>query len=514
MPPDRPDPDMQAARTSGRPKGLRLRSARIFAVATTILASVVCPVGRAATTAVVNPRNDWGSWEGWGVSLCWWAHVFGQRDDLADLVFTLKPTFLKEAGATLPGLGLNIVRYNAGACTPTTVNGATMVVSPNIPAFRQIDGYWLNGDNNTPPSRAWNWNADANQRAMLLKARDRGANRFELFSNSPMWWMCENHNPSGSANGTDDNLGPGFYRRHAIYLATIAQHFRDAWGLTFTSVEPFNEPTADWWKAAGTQEGCHFSPVAQAKVIADLHAELAKRGLTSTIVSGSDESYYQQALDTWTQFDPATRAALGRVNVHGYQYDAGPRSRLFAAVAGKKLWNSEYGDKDGSGLSMAVNLNRDFHQLHLTAWCYWQALDGGGWGLVQSNPGEHWIGHANPKYYVLAQYCRHIRSGMTILDSGDADSIAAYDAAARKLVIVTVNAGPARTVTYDLSRFSRAAGPVSRWITRTDGGELYSKHDDVPLSGRKFTCATPAKAVQTFEVQNVDLVSDRSAHAD
>ncbi len=476
-----------------------------------VVALLAASIGRADVTAVVNPQSNWGIWEGWGVSLCWWANVFGQRDDLADLIFTLKPTYLKEANATLPGLGLNIVRYNAGACSPNAVDGATMVVSPHIPAFRQIDGYWTDGGDSDPASPAWNWNADANQRAMLLKARDRGADRFELFSNSPMWWMCANHNPSGSAKGTDDNLAPAFEHEHALYLATIAQHARDDWGITFTSVEPFNEPTANWWKAAGTQEGCHFSPELQAKLIADLHSELSRRGLATTVVSASDESFYQQALDTLNSFNAATRAEIGRVNVHGYQYDAGPRSALHAAVAGKKLWNSEYGDKDGSGMTMAANLDRDFHELHMTAWCYWQALDSGGWGLVQSNPGDRWIGPANPKYYVLAQYCRHIRSGMTILDSGDPNSVAAYDAREGKLIIVTENPGAARSVTYDLTRFAAAAGPVIRWLTTTDGGELYVRHDDVILSRKCFTCSTPAKSVQTFEIRNVDLLPGSAA---
>lgn len=62
-----------------------------------------------------------------------------------------------------------------------------------------------NGKNPDPASASWDWNADANQRAMLLK-RERGADRFELFSNSPMWWMCANDNPSGAAKGSDDNL--------------------------------------------------------------------------------------------------------------------------------------------------------------------------------------------------------------------------------------------------------------------------------------------------------------------
>ena len=42
---------------------------------------------------------------------------------------------------------------------------------------------------------------------------------------------------------------------HAVYMAVVAKYYKDNFGITFTSVDPFNEPIADWWKANGTQEG-------------------------------------------------------------------------------------------------------------------------------------------------------------------------------------------------------------------------------------------------------------------
>ena len=49
------------------------------------------------------------------------------------------------------------------------------------------------------------------------------------------------------------------------------------------------------------------------------------------------------------------------VQVHGYEYGGGRRDLLYDAVraAGKKLWNSEYGEGDASGMSLASNLNLD-----------------------------------------------------------------------------------------------------------------------------------------------------------
>ena len=189
--------------------------------------------------------------------------------------------------------------------------------------------------------------------------------------------------------------------------------------------------------------------------------------------------------------------------MHGYQYGGGRRDLLYNAVAGKKLWNSEYSEGDASGVPLASNLNLDFRWLRMTAWCYWQVLDSGGWGLIQSNPGDNWIGTANPKYYVLAQYTRHIRPGMTILDSSDGNTVAAYDAAAHKLAIVSMNYGTAQWITYYLANFFSAAGPIRRWITSTASGPKYATYADTVLDNKSFRSWFPTNTIQTFEIQNV-----------
>ena len=46
----------------------------------------------------------------------------------------------------------------------------------------------------------------------------------------------------------------------------------------------------------------------------------------------------------------------------------------------------------------------------------------------------------NAKWYVLAQYSRHIRPSFEIIDGGaDANTVSAFDAQSSKLVIVTTN---------------------------------------------------------------------------
>jgi galactan endo-1,6-beta-galactosidase len=327
-----------------------------------------------------------------------------------------------------------------------------------------------------------------------------------------MWWMCGNDNPSGAADAVKDNLAPQNEKAFAIYLATIARYAKDHWGITFTNVEPFNEPLGNWWWAGCHQEGCHFSVESQARVLKLLRAELDARGLQDMPLAASDNNSYESSVFNWKSFDAATKAVVAEINVHGYQADNIPNRNILyqdAKTDGKRLWNTEYGGADTSGFDLAHAVDLDFQNLHPTAWCYWQALDGKGWGLLPTDFAPKKIGTANPKYFVLAHYSRHIRPGMTILDSGRPGTVTAYDPAAKKLVIVTLNDGPARTISYDLSKFASAAGPITRWLTEPLGKTRYAVASDLKLTSQRFECAFPAKSIQTFEIENVTAPAPR-----
>ncbi|KAJ6563013.1 glycoside hydrolase superfamily [Mycena vulgaris] len=462
-------------------------------------------------TTILNPTTNFGTWEGWGTSLAWWAKAFGTQTALADIFFTRNTVTYN--GHFLPGLGLNIIRYNAGASSSNRdPSGDTMVVSPNINASRQIDAYWLDWTSTDPASASWSWNVDANQRNMMSLAIARGANIVELFSNSPVWWMCYNLNPSGSTSGSSDNLESWNWDQHAVYLATIAAYAKTHWGVTFTSVEAFNEPSASYWVGpTGTQEGCHFDVNTMSNVIGFLRNELNSRGLTSTIVSASDEETYDLAISSFAGLTSTARGQIARVNVHGYQYTGGRRDTLFSNVsgAGKKLWNTEYGEGDGTGAQLVTNLMLDFQWLHPTAWAYWQVLDGGGWGLITADNDAKTTGAPNQKYYVLAHFTRHIRPGMRIIDSGSSWTVSAYDASAQTLVIVAMNWGGAQFLNFDLSRFSKPGvngALVQRWATQVGAnGTQYAAFSDTFISGTKFWSNFAQDMIMTFEVANVLL---------
>ncbi|HLP00039.1 MAG TPA: glycoside hydrolase [Fimbriimonas sp.] len=438
-------------------------------------------------------------WEGWGTSLAWLGKVFGEREDLADLLFSTKSVTIE--GQTVPGLGMNIVRYNAGACSDVEVEGRRIVINKTILPFRQIEGLWLDP---TLGKKGWNWDRDLAQRTMLMNAKKRGANKFELFSNSPMWWMTKNANPAGAEKATDDNLSEDMYAKFAEYLATIAEESPKRWGVRFTSVEPFNEPASDYWYAENRQEGCHFSVGAQMKFLPVLRKELDRRGLKSLAIAASDETSYTHALDTWSKFDEETRKLVDQVNVHGYEDNAAKRMALAEALGDKARWNSERGDGDDTGLSMARELTRDMNVLRISAWCYWQPFDGGGWGFLDCDMPKALVKKINRKLFVAAQYLRHIRPGMMVLQSNSDRVVTAYDARRQTLVVVAQNTGEAAEVVVQLPANSERTRSAKVWSTMSSGNENYSMVT-IPKIGSEFRLELPKGAVITVEISGVVL---------
>lgn len=468
---------------------------------------------------VIEPYRGAYRWEGWGTCLSWWANTeLGTRDDLTAAFFGRGQARVAVDGAPdadLPGLGLNVVRYNLGACTFAEVDGRRMTVSPHIPRRKQVEGFWDGGER-------WNKDADGNQRTALAKARAAGVDTVELASVSPLWWMTATGDPCGAAEPGTDNLRPAGHAGHAAYLAAAARTAYDDWGARVASVEPFNEPTAGWWVAGGKQEGCHFSSGAQADVLRLLRAELDRRGLRDVPIAASDEYAFDQATATWTGLPGAAARLVGRVNVHGYQAgpdDPGPRRRLRAALGDMPLWQSEYGDGDATGLTMARNISADLNDLRPLAWVLWQPVEHSGWGLLDGRfdppadavtATDHGtlaasVGGVRPAYHVFAQYTRHIRPNVRVLDGGHRSTVAGYDEDRGRLALVTVNPADAPSeVTYDLGRFRRAGDAARTWTTDTAAGRRYAPGTVPAPSGGRLTVRHDPKTVTTIEIDGVE----------
>jgi galactan endo-1,6-beta-galactosidase len=434
----------------------------------------------AAKTIKLDPTKNFGTWEGWGSSLAWWARAIGgtaNADYYADLIYTTKTT------GSYPGLGLNIVRYNVGG---GGIEQPKENKGPKLQWQMDIHGYWADPNSSDPIT--WKWSVDENQRSMMQTARRRGANVFEMFSDSPMWWMNKNRSTAGSNTG-GDCLMPENYDRFTFYLASVARYSADHWGTKFDSVEPFNEPSADWWKYPNRQEGCHFDVATQQKVIQSLRQALDRVHLDDVAVAAADENNMDVGVNTWKTYDSAKRNLIGLINVHGYSNGAEPyhgpnRVELRRAVGDKRLWQSEYGDGDASGYTMAQTIIRDVKELRPNAWVYWQPVEPDvpeyGWGLInasyvdthdQMGTEETPLVRVNRKFYVYGQFTRYLRPGYQLIGIDETHSIAAYDHGSRKLVIVKVTSDAPETLKLGLSGFSEIGNTIEVIATTTAPGD-------------------------------------------
>jgi hypothetical protein len=394
--------------------------------------------------------------EGWGTALAWFADVTGgwpdaDRRRLADLFFGPD------------GLGWTIARYNIGGGNASDTP-AYLRTGAAIPGFwRQPSDAsgkdWWNPDDET----MWNWSADANQRWWLDAIRDRvKAPIFEAFSNSPPWFMTVSGRVSGAEKGVDDNLRPGHESLFAAYLARVVDELQRRHRIAFRTLSPVNEPNTDYWFAANTQEGAHWSPARQAAMIDASAAALKARGL-ATVISAPDETNSHIFLQDWAAYPSATRAVIGQLNVHSYGAVHQTGVRDVARTSGIRLWMSENDtplDKDpedfdgvASALAFAEHVVMDLKRLEPAAWVFWQAVEnlstrggsaGSNWGLVKadlsgSDP-SHAI-HLTRKYWAMAQFSRYIRPGYRLVPVDDMDTVGALSPDGGTLVLVHVNGG-------------------------------------------------------------------------
>lgn len=430
-----------------------------------------------AYTAAADPSKQYQTVEGWGTSLAWWGKVVGEysnRDEYVEKMFN--PT---------TGLGLNILRYNIGGGDNP---------SSNVLEYRKaVPGY-------QPSPGVYDWTADGNQRYMLQAAKAQGVNIIEAFANSAPYWMTISGSVSGAANG-GNNLKPDYYDDFADYLTEVVKHFRDQWGIAFDTVTPLNEPVSTWWKQGNDQEGMHFDRAEQNTILSQVQASLNAKGLT-TKLSAPEEYSLDDTNASFKSYSSSVQSAISQINTHTYGGSNRTALRNTATSAGKHLWTSEYGDGDASGLTMSRTILKDMRNMGTSAWVYWQAVDSAdGWGFFKNvlNNTQTTSYTVNQKYYVMGNYSKFIRPGYKIIGMSDANTLAAYDAASGKIVLVTTNSEATDTsVTYDLSRFSSVGSSVQ--VYRTSATEKLQQLTNIPVQNKTFTTTAKAGSVTTYVI--------------
>jgi O-glycosyl hydrolase len=441
----------------------------------------------AGTTLVkVNPGVRHQTFEGWGTSLCWWANRVGGwsatgRNAVVDAVVD-----------PLNGLGYNVFRYNIG--------GGENPAHNHLEQYKVMPGFEASAS-------MWTWDADANQRAILQRIVERGTGVvLEAFSNSPPYWMTKSGCASGNTDGSN-NLKDDSYDAFADYLTEVVKHFRDAFGISFRTLDPLNEPNANWWKSNGGQEGCHFSPANQQMIIKAVGAKLAAKGLTDTTVSASDENSIDDGYNNMRAFDATTLAAMSQMNVHSYSGSRRTELRALATSKGKRLWQSESGplnqtlaNDNDAALFMAGRIITDLRDMQAEAWVDWQVGDSTrSWASFVLNDAQQTFTPLK-RFYMQAGFSRYIRPGATFIDINHPEMLAAVSADGRTLALVVRNADPmaSKGFTFDLSALPTVGATAE--AHRTSPTENLVSLPPVSVQGWSFVAMVPAYSITTFIV--------------
>ncbi|HEX8893643.1 MAG TPA: glycoside hydrolase [Terriglobales bacterium] len=450
------------------------------------------------------------TFRGWGMSLAWEANdLYGGGRQPAQIK---DPTMQSQYMDLLYGdpatrltLGFNIVRYNIG--------GGDDPGHTHMRPDAQMEGYQAG------LGASYDWTRDAPQRRMLAEAKKRGADIFEAASYSAPYWMTLSGCSSGSKESHQDNLRTEMQESFINYLATVVKHFRDAEGIRFESLEPFNEPDGAWWRAGGRQEGYTVPIATQNNIIPMLASRMNHDGM-STFVAGVDTNNIFSAVGTANQLSPEALATLGRFNTHDYHSLVGDLAKLkeYKSLGDKfhkPIWMSELGccfanqgDKTDmwGALFMADSIRMDLRDMGAQAWVLWQP----DWQVIGFDP------HGGPpqlkkQYYAIAQYSRFIRAGFHIISAGGAyHTLAAYSRASKRLVLVTTNWDTPAADDLDLSAFTGLPSAVTVYRTTADQSVNLREEKTMLTANGHIVDPLPVRSINTYVIDGVTPSSSGS----
>lgn len=487
----------------------------------------VAALANPAKLIQLDPSYQQAPFEGWGTALVWFANITGgwpdaKKNKLADDLYSEQ------------GLNFNIARYNIGGeDAPET--------EPYMRKGGAVPGYWNRPAEVTPgtenwwdpgnPSH-WDWDKDSNQQWWLLAAKERGADRLEAFSNSAPYFMTKSGFVSGNIKADQNNLKDDQYDNFATYLAEVVRYFNEELEVKFNTLSPVNEPNTNYWGKGGRQEGSHWDPSAQAKMLMAAQQALKARNL-STVVSGMDESVLDTFVTNWDNYGADARAAISQLNTHTYGGSKRTAVRDIAKGANKPLWMSEVdlgGGVDQNfedirpGLALAKQITTDIRQLEPRAWVLWQAIEDGvnmnaahensNWGLIHvdfapEDPATVEINY-NKKYYTMGNYSKFIRPGYRIINSDNSDTLAAIDPNSDTAVVVYRNESTSELeLDIDLSGFGQVAENASATPTVTSASDHLSEKASIAVENQRLVAAVQPQSITTFVIKGVTGVNPK-----
>ena len=438
-------------------------------------------------TVVIEPSTRYQAIDGYGQgsmdqrTVPWFTQLDeAERERLLDQLYTLDGD----------GLGLTICR--TWLCASDAPGHAHMGRHPG--GSKNPLGY-------APEPGVWQWDGHEPSLWHARGAAQRGA-RMVAFFNGPPWWLTISGCSAGAPKG-GDNLKPGSETAYAEYMAEVVQHCRDSYGVPFTDVCPINEPETNYWEVNGGQDGCGMNARQAGAVVVALRHELDRRGLALRILG--PELSHTTRLDWLEAFlaVPGVTESLAEITCHQYttSFHSMRQWPTIAALLGKPLWQSEWGDWKNHGAKLAMNYAHKIAEAHrvmqAAVWCMWEP------GFLVDQQDGHLV--PNQAWHTVAQYTRFARPGMRVIEATDtvAETTAYLDETARQIVIITRHGGEQSiTLRYDLSAFE-GLGEVASWRT-SDGEALAAQPAFKAEDG--FAATLPPQSVTTFRATYQRLV--------
>lgn len=443
----------------------------------------------------IDPSKTAQTIEGWGSSLCWWAGQVGNWEDAkVDSIIRL---------ITSPdGLNMNIFRYNiGGGDDPAHIDGH-MVKGKGKRA--EMEGFKASSD------APYNWKADEAQRRIMLKIKEKRPDAiFEAFSNSPSYWMTFSGCSAGNKDPKKDNLKPEYYEAFCDYLVDVCKHYKEVYGIEFKTLEPFNESTSAYWNYLGSQEGCHFDPESQMKIIRILYPKLQASGL-KTVISASDETNIKSTINVIKAYQQAGDILdkIGQINTHTYTGTNDERIELLKMVSetGLPFWQSETGPQGlprraaglENNLLLTQKMFNDLNLMRPQAWLDWQLMEENNdvWGLIKCNFKTEEFNRIK-NFYVRMQVTRFVKQSYSLIETGNEKVLAAISPDDKKLVIILNNSTPEKELhLLNFQSFAEKTGLAE--IYRTSANENCRNITPEKIRKNKIKYTAPEFSLTTF----------------
>ena len=254
----------------------------------------------------VDKNKEISSFDGFGVSACWWAQICGGSDKAEEVA---KLLYSKD------GLALNVYRYNIGAGEADNVNS---IISND---WRATESFYVY-DENTKEYK-YDFTRDANAQKMLDLALSYGVvDTVVLFANSPHYSMTVSGMASGGEEQFVSNLPKENYKAYVDYFLTITQYFLDK-GVPVKYISPVNEPQWGWGGGNATQEGCHYTTEELYELYKLFAQEIQSREMPVRL-SGPESGAIDDDTKQWFKAlyeDETVKKSLGTLAYHSYWSD-------------------------------------------------------------------------------------------------------------------------------------------------------------------------------------------------